>query len=190
MTPEIVQHFRALFGPWQRAISLMVGRGVVTLSDDSGPLQTVQMTGIGGQPLGKREVLGQYGFASRMKRGAETVHLAVGGQRSHQIVIAVGDRRYRLKNLQEGEVALHDDQGQVIHLTRAGIVINGAARPVKIINTPSVRMECDLDVTGEIKDHCDGDGRTMAAMRSFDTTHHHQNVQSGSSLSGPSQEAY
>lgn len=48
---------------------------------------------------------------------------AVGGLRSHGIVIAVEDRRYRMTGLQSGEVALYDDLGQQVYLTREGILI-------------------------------------------------------------------
>ncbi len=38
----------------------------------------------------------------------------------------MSDRRYRLKGLQTGEVAVYDDQGQSVTLTREGIVVDGA----------------------------------------------------------------
>ncbi|WP_431477838.1 phage baseplate assembly protein domain-containing protein [Massilia eburnea] len=59
------------------------------------------------------------GFTSVPKPGAEGVVVFVGGNRDHGLVIAVEDRRFRLKGLASGEVAIYDDQGQKVHLTRA-----------------------------------------------------------------------
>ena len=57
-------------------------------------------------------------------KAAEALMVHLGGNRSHSVIVAVDDRRYRLKVLKEGEVALYDDQGQQVHLTRDGIVMS------------------------------------------------------------------
>jgi phage gp45-like len=59
------------------------------------------------------------------KKKAEGVVIFPNGSRSHGLVIVVGDRRYRLTQSKPGEVAIHDDQKQKVHLTRAGIVLDG-----------------------------------------------------------------
>jgi len=51
--------------------------------------------------------------------------VALAGNRNHAIVIAIDDRRYRLSALERGEVALYDDQDQVVHLRRNGIGLRG-----------------------------------------------------------------
>ena len=48
----------------------------------------------------------------------------VNGNRSHGVAFVTGDRRYRLYKLVDGEVALHDDLGHQVHLTRDGIVVS------------------------------------------------------------------
>jgi phage gp45-like len=74
-----------------------------------------------------------YGLTSRVKKPdgsssdkkkAEGLMVFTGGNRSHGVLIVAGDRRYRLRGLKEGEVALFDDQGQQVHFTRDGIVIS------------------------------------------------------------------
>jgi len=52
-----------------------------------------------------------YGFASRPLPGAETVTLWLNGRRDAALILAAGDRRYRL-TLNEGEVALYTDEDQ------------------------------------------------------------------------------
>jgi phage gp45-like len=72
-----------------------------------------------------------YGFSSRVKKPtgdsndkkkAEGLMIFTGGNRSHGVLVVAGDRRYRLRGLKEGELALFDDQGQQVHFTRDGIV--------------------------------------------------------------------
>ena len=63
-----------------------------------------------------------YGFSSRPKKDAEAITLAISGDESKLVAITLSDRRYTLA-LEEGEAALHDDQGQVVYLKREGILI-------------------------------------------------------------------
>ena len=99
-------------------------RAVVTAIDDAGPLQTVQAEAMAGELIDGAERVQDYGFASHPHAGAEAVAVFGSGHRNHPLVIAVADRRYRLQALAAGEVALHDDLGQVVHLTRDGIEIS------------------------------------------------------------------
>ncbi|MFH5923852.1 phage baseplate assembly protein domain-containing protein [Roseomonas xinghualingensis] len=92
----------------------------------------------------------QYGFASRALRGADGVVVFLGGNRASGIIIATNDRRHQVE-LAEGEVVIHDDQGQKVHLTRAGIVVDGGGKPVTIQNTPRVTADTpEWHVTGKI----------------------------------------
>ena len=68
------------------------------------------------------ERIAEYGFASAPHAGAEAVTVAVQGKAEDLLVIAVDDRRFRVR-LKAGEVAIFDDLGQVVHLTREGIVV-------------------------------------------------------------------
>ena len=58
------------------------------------------------------------------------------GNRSHGVAFQVGDRRYRLYKMKEGEVALHDDQGQWIHLKRSGVLF-------KVPNGNTITLQVD-----------------------------------------------
>ena len=82
-----------------------------------------------------------YGITSHPHPGAEAVVVCAGGLRSHAIAIRVDDRAYRLTGLQQGEVALYDDLGNVVKLGRDGIEITGAAQ-VKV-TAPKVIVESD-----------------------------------------------
>lgn len=52
---------------------------------------------------------------------AEGIVCCITGDRSHMIMLVVDDRRYRICNLANGELMIHDEQGQQVHITRAGV---------------------------------------------------------------------
>lgn len=135
-----------LTAPLRRRVLLMVGRAVVLAVDDSSKCQTVQITALKGEVLDNVERITEYGFVSHPHSGAEAVLLAVGGNRANGVVIVAGDRRYRLTGLAAGEVALHDDQGQVIKLARGGIEIT-TDKPITV-NAPKVVVNSDEIVLG------------------------------------------
>lgn len=129
-------------------IRMMVARAIIAVVDDAASLQMLQVDALADETLDEVERFGTYGLASAPHPGAEAIVLCVGGLRSHAIAIAVEDRRYRLKNFRSGEVALYDDQGQVIHLTRDGILIE-TSKPVTI-KTPHATLDADrVDLGGE-----------------------------------------
>lgn len=72
------------------------------------------------------EVWQPYGFQARPKAGSVAVQAAMGGHAESLVTIMVHDRRYTIA-LAEGEVALVDDLGAKVHLTRNGIVIDASA---------------------------------------------------------------
>ena len=94
-------------------------------------------------------LLQAYGFASRPLPGADVVVLFPGGTRAAGFIVATNDRRYQV-DIEEGEAVIHDDLGQQIHLTRAGIDIDGAGQPITLRNAPMTTLEGALTVTGDV----------------------------------------
>lgn len=158
---------RVLSPIWRR-LRLLVSRGVLQLADDGPGVQKVQVTLLGESPAWA-ERFQQYGFTAVPHAGAEAVVTAVGGARAHLVAIAVDDRRYRMAGLEGGEVAIYDDLGQSVHLTREGIVIKGAGLPLEFVDCPVVTMDGDLEVAGNVRDGTS----TMQAMRETYNDHNH-----------------
>lgn len=162
-----------------RRVMLMLGRGRITVGNDGGNVQRLQVQ------LGQDEVkdgiprLAEYGFTSMPPAGSDALVVFIGGERTNGAIVATGHQASRMKGLAVGEVAIYDDQGQSVHITRNGIVITGAGKQVLITGTPKVRIEADLDVQGEIKDMCDTTGTTMAHMRDKYNIHKHPDPQGG-----------
>lgn len=103
----------------------MLARGVVRVVSSGKKMQTLQLSMLAGDPKDDIEHFEPYGHTSCPLPGAEAVAAFFDGDRSHGVVLVVADRRYRLKNLAAGEVAIFDDQGQKVHLTRDGIIVSG-----------------------------------------------------------------
>jgi phage gp45-like len=94
------------------------------------------------------------------------------------ITIASDDRRYRIE-LAEGEVCIHDDLGQKVHLTRDGIVIKTDQKVT--IDAPLLDVSGDITSGGNISDST----RSMAADRQIYDGHNH--IAAGSITSPPQQ---
>jgi len=114
----MVELFRRLIAPYMRMVRMTVARGVINLVNDGLQIQELQVTLLADEVRAGVERFQEYGFTSHPIPGAEQVTVSVGGNRDHGIVIAVEDRRYRLKNLAQGEVAIYTDEGDKIHLKR------------------------------------------------------------------------
>ncbi len=105
-----------------------IDRASVVQSDDSKKMRTLQVVVLADEARDDIEHFEPYGFTSRPKapadkKGAEAIVATLGGTSDLGVAIVVADRRYRVTGLEEGEVCIHDDQGQKVHLTRDGIVI-------------------------------------------------------------------
>ncbi len=112
-----------LTAPILRRIRLLVTRGVVRLVDPAQLMQQLQVELLKGEVLDGVEHFEPYGFTAHPFAGAEVLAVSLNGRRENTIVLCVADRRYRLTGLAEGEMAIHDDQGQKVHLKRSGIAI-------------------------------------------------------------------
>lgn len=172
-------------------------RGVVRLVNAAGAVQLVQGDALAGETLQAAELFQHYGYTSNPPAGTMYVVLPLGGKTVHSIIVATEHGAYRLKNLAPGETAIYDDQGQKVHITRAGIVIDGAGKPVSIVNTPSVTADTpqfnmtgnlavagDIVAQGDISDHGD---KSMLGMRQVYNGHTHPENDSGGPTAQPNQ---
>lgn len=175
----MIAAMRSMLGPLQRRVSLMVSRAVVTLVNDALKMQGLQVNLLADVTRDGVERFQNYGFTSNPHPGAEAIVVSVGGNQDHGIAIVVDDRRYRLVGLAEGEVALYDDLGQKVHLTRNGIVIHST---MITLDAPTVHATGNLNVDGNIVaqgDISDHGNKSMVAMRGAHNGHSHSDPQGG-----------
>jgi len=104
-------------------------RGCAHEADDKKELQEVKVNFMKGETRDKVEHPQPYGFtgyfvkANYDKEGlidkcAEHFTQFMGGNRALPVCAVLDDRRYRLRNFKEGEVAIYDDQQQKVHIQR------------------------------------------------------------------------
>lgn len=144
-------------------ISNLLVRGAVTLVNAANKVQTLQLSLLSDESKDDVEHLEAYGFTSRPVPGAEALVAFIEGDRSHAVAIVASDRRYRVQNLAEGDVAIYDTHGHIIKLTATGIIITG-----------NVTINGNITTTGTVQNN----GKDISS------THKHSGVTAGGAQTG------
>lgn len=141
----------------QRMVRLLATRATVTLSDSTDHIQRLQLAGLGDEVLDSIEHIEPYGYTSRPLDGAEAIVANLFGNRDHAVALLVGDRRFRLKNLQKGEVALWTDEGDVIHFKRGNQILVDTlgtlvanANLSATVTSPTITVNGDTTINGTL----------------------------------------
>lgn len=159
-----------------------LARGTLDLVNADRKMQAVQMRLLAGEVKTDMEHFELYGFTSNAHPGAEGVAVFFGGDRSHGVVLCIADRRFRLKGLEPGEVALYTDEGDFLHFKR-GRVIEVKTQTLRVTAEESVVFDTPLiTTTGEIR----AAGDVLAGPVSLQG-HLHPGVQRGDALTDPPQ---
>lgn len=159
-------------------LKLVIGRARLTSVNDGGKRQLVQFEALKDEVKDAVERLQDYGMTSVPHDGAQVLFVSLGGNRDHPVVVVVDDPRYRPAGMQKGEVAIYTDEGDIIKLAR-GRNIQVETTNLVVKAAEAARFETPiLEVTGEIIDRCDTDGRSMNAMRNIFDTHTHPETNS------------
>ena len=133
---------------WAR-VKLLIAQGRGTLVKS----HSVQSTVLDDEVLTAKRVQ-PYGLSYYPKPGCEVYMVFPAGNRAQGIALVVGDKRYQM-TLTEGEVALHDDLGNHVHIQRGGVIKVTATSKV-IADTPlfettgNALIGGDLQVSGHI----------------------------------------
>lgn len=202
----MIDQLRRLLAPLARRVDNMVARAVVKIVNDSTTMQALQLQVLKGETRDRVERFQEYGFTSVPHPGAEAVVVFAAGDRSHGLIVAVDDRRYRLKGLEQGEVALYTDEGDYIHFKRGGVIeamagarIDATAPEVLVtastkvvLATPVVECAANLTVGGTITAEgqisANGGLAVTGTLTNNGTnvgsTHTHSGVQSGPNNTG------
>ncbi|HGO4162411.1 phage baseplate assembly protein V [Serratia ureilytica] len=159
-----------------RGLSNLLARAVVRGIDTAQKCQMIDIAVVANEPKNSVEHLEPYGFTSAAHAGAEAIAMFVGGDRSHGVILTVSDRRYRLKGLEDGEVALYSDEGDSVVLRRgnrievstAHFVVN--AKQKATFNTPLLEVP-----NGEISDKTS----TVSKVREQYNVHDHNDTHGG-----------
>lgn len=176
-----LRSLQKILKPYHRRITNLLARGVVRLVDASTLMQSIQLSVLSGELLDNVEHFEPYGFTAHPHAGAEALVASLGGNRSHAVVISIADRKFRLRELAPGEVALYTDEGDRLHFQRGGHVLLQASNSVTV-DTPNIYFSGNIHVAGDVISDGDViDGlSSMQTMRITYNGHLHSNPEGGS----------
>lgn len=162
------------------SLKSMMARGTVVLAAAGKMMQTLQVRLTAGELKDGAEHFEPYGYTSNPLPGAEVLTAFLGGDRSHAVVLVASDRRYRIKELKPGEVAIYTDEGDKVHFKR-GRIIDIETETLNIKATNSVNFDTPtITQTGQIVSQGD-----QVAGGVSQINHLHSGVEMGDDQSGP-----
>lgn len=143
------------------ACRLMIGRAMISLVNDGGRLQTMQLRGLADEVLEDVERLQEYGVFSVPLSGMEALIACQAGDRGSAVVVACDSREHRPKNSSPGDSGLysifddpdqaHDAAAHRIALTQDGgkrrIVIRADEISIKTGRSTLVMNDSGLHIT-------------------------------------------
>ncbi|MFA0155418.1 phage baseplate assembly protein [Vibrio sp. 10N.261.46.A3] len=121
-------------------IKNLFGTGVVTGADT----HHVQIKTATGRTNDKIKRVHNYGFMSRPLVGSKSYSLFIGGTSARGIAVLVEDERHQIE-LKEGEVAMLDDKGNLVHLAEQGVKVISSAK-VEVIAKQDVTVETEASI--------------------------------------------
>jgi phage baseplate assembly protein V len=162
------------------SLKSMMARGTVVLAAAGKMMQTLQVRLTAGELKDNVEHFEPYGLTSNPQPGAEVLTMFLNGDRSHAVVVVASDRRYRIKELEPGEVAIYTDEGDKIHFKR-GRIIDIETATLNIKATTAVNFDTPvINQTGQIVSTGDQVAGGVSQIE-----HVHTNVLAGNGNSGP-----
>jgi phage baseplate assembly protein V len=173
-----------------RALSNLFGKGSVSLVDDSGDVQMLQVTeGAQGTGAVDRIVdrvprVAEFGFASVPPLGSLATMLRRTADRARGVVIGTHHAASRPKGLQPGDTVMHDVRGARVQLTADGLLIDCAGLPARVRGFSSLTVDGDLHVTGDVISRSGGAAVSLNGVRDAYVAHKHIGVVAGSGISG------
>ena len=143
----MLEQFKRLLEPLSNRINSLLTVGVLRRIDP-GSKQLCQVELLEGELRDKLLHHLPYGHASVPLDGAEALVVFLRGDKSGGIVIQVSDPRHQ-PTLEKGESALHDDQGQTVHITRNGILVK--SHLAVTVDAPSSHFTGNVSIDGKLE---------------------------------------
>ncbi|MBO9538769.1 phage baseplate assembly protein [Herbaspirillum sp.] len=110
---------------------------------------SVQVSILTGETLKNIRRVEPYGFSYWPPEGGQNYLVFPGGDRSYGAALIIGHKTYQVEIVQ-GEVAIHDDEGNWVHIKRGGVIETKATAMV-IADTPLFKTTGDAEIGGNLK---------------------------------------
>lgn len=161
---DLMRFFSRAIKPIKNRIMMLVGRCVLLATTDSEGIQKIKAQVLAGETMEDIERFQNYGMTSNVPDGGEGVIVFPFGNREHGICVVLDNRKFRLKGLAKGEVALFTDEGDTIHMKRGNKIEINAQSQVDVnttnatvnasgsttINSPNTTATGNMNVDGNL----------------------------------------
>jgi phage baseplate assembly protein V len=150
---ELIKRFK-------RMMQLSSQRMIVRMVNDTQPRQRLQVQNFAGQIINNVPRMQNYGFSSHPPLGSEATIIALGGNQSNLVALAVEDKKSRLSGLLINDVAIYHADGHFIKLSKnqmvevIGDTLNIRVKSVNlvadevVITSPVTTFSGDISVGG------------------------------------------
>lgn len=163
---------------WRRLVAV-VGPGRVAASDDSGPVQVLQVRHDEWAVQDDVPRLVEYGMASNPPPGTDVLVVRIAGSATDAAVIATGNQAARPRGLAVGEVMLYDNLGRRVYLSAGGVRVDAGDAPVTVTTSGACTFNVGaLVVNGDTTFN----GSVTANGHRIDETHTHPLPGGGTTL--------
>ena len=143
---EIIELFEKLIKPHDDRLNNLSRLGKLLILKD-GRTQSVQAETANNEVADNAKFIEPYGFTAKPHQNSECILLNIQGNPGNVVALVIGSRELRFKALKDGEVAMYDDSGNLLHFKNAGVIdfkasdsINQSAQTVNISGTTAVNV--------------------------------------------------
>lgn len=120
----------------------LITRATVGTIDDTGQMQTVDVSGRAGAALTGVEVVQPFGFSSVPEDGAMVIVLAVGGDQGDPVALPVSAPGARMGKLAAGEAVMYGRDGSRVHIKADGTIDVLSSKAVHV----AIPDKAELDI--------------------------------------------
>lgn len=117
MNPRsFLEWFNRAIEPFKNRLMLMVNRAVITSTNDSKAIQTVQVKVLAGETKKEVPCIQHFGFSSHAPASSDAIMISVNGNRENSAIIGSENREFRFKSLDEGDAVIYNKGGKFVHV--------------------------------------------------------------------------
>ena len=143
---EIISLFSRLMKPRDDRLNNLSRLGKVLMMK-AGNTQSAQVQTANNEIADNVKFIEAYGFTAKPKQNSECILLNIQGNPGNVVALVIGNRELRFKKLNDGEVAMYDDSGNLLHFKNGGIIdfkapenMNQTAQTINISGTTAVNV--------------------------------------------------
>ncbi len=143
---EIISLFSRLIKPRDDRLNNLSRLGKVLMMK-AGNTQSAQVQTANNEIADNVKFIEAYGFTAKPKQNGECILLNIQGNPGNVVALVIGNRELRFKELNDGEVAMYDDAGNLLHFKNGGVIdfkapatMNQTAQTINVSGTTAVNV--------------------------------------------------